>query len=37
MSAGYQIKEQGQLHYLTLQVMDWIDWIAPLVYRENFI
>lgn len=25
MSTGYQIKDQGELYYLTFQVVDWVD------------
>jgi hypothetical protein len=25
MSTGYQIKDQQALHYLTMQIVDWID------------
>ena len=34
MSTGYQIKEQEALHYLTLQVVDWIDIFTRQVYRD---
>ena len=32
MTTGYQIKEQDQLHFVTLQVVDWID----VFTRENY-
>ncbi len=25
MSTGYQIKEQNKLHFVTLQVVEWVD------------
>ena len=34
MSTGYQIKDQEALHYLTLQIVDWIDIFTRKVYRD---
>ena len=34
MTTGYQIKEQTGLHYLTFQVVDWIDVFTRQIYRE---
>jgi REP element-mobilizing transposase RayT len=34
MSTGYQIKEQGELHYLTFQVVNWVDLFTRPVYRD---
>ena len=34
MSTGYQIKDQEALHYLTLQIVDWIDLFSRKVYRD---
>lgn len=37
MTTGYQIKEQDQLYYITLQVVDWIDIFTKEVYRKIII
>ncbi|HNW97085.1 MAG TPA: transposase [Bacteroidales bacterium] len=37
MTTGYQIKEQAGLHYLTFQVVDWIDIFTRQVYRDIVI
>jgi len=34
MSTGYQIKDQEALHYLTMQVVDWIDIFTRKAYRD---
>ena len=34
MTTGYQIKDQEALHYLTLQVVDWIDIFTRKSYRD---
>ncbi len=34
MSTGYQIQDQTALHYLTIQVVDWIDVFTRQVYRD---
>ena len=34
MTTGYQIKEQTGLHYLTFQVVDWIDVFTRQIYSE---
>ena len=34
MSTGYQIKDQQALHYLTIQVVDWIDVFTRQKYRD---
>jgi REP element-mobilizing transposase RayT len=37
MTTGYQIQEQHLLHYLTFQVVDWIDVFSRPLYRDIFI
>lgn len=37
MSTGYQIKDQQALHYLTIQVVDWIDVFTRKAYRDIII
>jgi hypothetical protein len=32
MSAGYQIKDQKGLYYLTFQIVDWIETFTYQVY-----
>ena len=34
MSTGYQIQNQSALHYLTFQVVDWIDVFTRQIYRN---
>jgi len=34
MPTGYQIKEQNALHYITLQVVYWVDIFTRHVYRD---
>jgi REP element-mobilizing transposase RayT len=34
MTTGYQIKDQSGLHYLTFQVVDWIDIFTRQIYRD---
>jgi REP element-mobilizing transposase RayT len=34
MSTGYQIQDQSALHYLTIQVVDWIDVFTRQAYRD---
>ncbi len=34
MSTGYQIKDQSALHYMTIQVVDWIDVFTRQSYRD---
>ena len=34
MSTGYQIRDQPALHYLTIQVADWIDVFTMQIYRN---
>ncbi len=34
MSTGYQIKEQDGLHFLTFQVVSWVDIFSRSVYRD---
>jgi REP element-mobilizing transposase RayT len=34
MSIGYQIKEQDELHYVTFQIVRWIDIFTRKVYRD---
>jgi REP element-mobilizing transposase RayT len=37
MPTGYQIKEQDKLHYLTLQVVGWVDIFTRQKYRDTII
>ena len=37
MSTGYQIKDQNALHYMTLQVVYWIDIFTRKIYRDIVI
>ncbi len=37
MSTGYQIRDQSALHYLTIQVVDWIDVFTRQAYRDIVI
>jgi REP element-mobilizing transposase RayT len=37
MSTGYQIKEQEALHYLTIQIVKWIDVFTRKAYRDIVI
>lgn len=37
MPTGYQIKNQEGCHYLTLQVVDWIDVFSRKIYRDILI
>jgi hypothetical protein len=37
MSTGYQINDQEGMHYLTFQVVDWIDIFTRKVYKDIFI
>jgi REP element-mobilizing transposase RayT len=37
MSTGYQIKDQRALHFLTFQIVDWIDIFTRKVYRDILI
>ena len=37
MSTGYQIKDQSAAHYLTFQVVFWIDLFTRQVYRDIII
>ncbi len=34
MSSGCQIREQNELHYLTFQVVEWVDIFSRRVYRD---
>ena len=34
MSTGYQIKEQEELHYVTFQIVRWVDIFTRQVYRD---
>ncbi len=34
MSTGYKIVEQDALHYVTFQVVKWIDVFTRKVYRD---
>ena len=37
MPTGYQIKEQDVLHYITLQVVYWVDVFTRKAYRDIII
>lgn len=37
MSTGYQIKDQNALHFLTFQVVDWIDIFSRKIYKDIII
>ena len=37
MSTGYKIVEQDALHYVTFQVVKWIDIFTRKVYRDIVI
>ena len=37
MPTGYQIAEQDQLHYVTLQVVEWVDIFTRKIYRDILI
>ncbi len=37
MSTGYQIIEQDEIHYLTFQVIKWVDIFTRKVYRDIVI
>ena len=37
MTTGYQIKEQDQLHFVTLQVVEWVDIFSREPYRKIII
>ncbi len=34
MSTGYQIVEQDSLHYVTFQVVEWVDIFSRKIYRD---
>jgi putative transposase len=37
MPTGYQIKEQDKLHFVTLQVVEWVDIFTSQKYRDIII
>jgi putative transposase len=37
MSTGYQIIEQDEIHYLTFQVVKWVDVFTRKIYRDILI
>ena len=37
MTTGYQIKEQDKLHFVTLQVVEWIDIFSREIYRKIIV
>jgi len=37
MSTGYTISEQDELHYVTFQIVRWIDIFTRQVYRDIVI
>ena len=34
---GYQIMEQSKIHYMTFQVVYWIDVFSRKIYRDLFL
>lgn len=34
MSTGYKIVDQGALHYVTFQIVNWVDLFTRQVYRD---
>jgi len=37
MSTGYKIVEQDEIHFLTFQIVKWIDLFSRQVYRDIVI
>ena len=37
MSTGYQISEQNEVHYVTFQIVKWVDIFTRQVYRDIII
>lgn len=37
MSTGYQIKDQEALHFMTFQIVDWVDVFTRKVYKDIII
>ena len=37
MSTGYQIVEQDEIHYITFQVVKWVDVFTLKIYRDIVI
>jgi REP element-mobilizing transposase RayT len=37
MSTGYQIKDQEALHFLTFQIVDWVDIFTRKIYKDIII
>jgi len=37
MSTGYQIKDQIALHFLTFQIVDWVDIFTRKIYKDIMI
>ncbi|KAA6302577.1 MAG: hypothetical protein EZS26_001084 [Candidatus Ordinivivax streblomastigis] len=37
MSTGYQISEQDELHYVTFQIVRWVDLFTRQIYRDIVI
>jgi REP element-mobilizing transposase RayT len=37
MSTGYQIKDQDALHFLTFQIVDWVDIFTRKIYKDIII
>ncbi len=37
MTTGYQIKEQDKLHYITIQVVEWVDVYSREIYRKIIV
>ena len=37
MSTGYKIVEQNEIHFLTFQIVRWIDLFSRQVYRDIVI
>jgi REP element-mobilizing transposase RayT len=37
MSTGYQIKDQEALHFMTFQIVDWVDIFTRKIYKDIII
>ncbi|GHT49095.1 hypothetical protein AGMMS49982_01790 [Bacteroidia bacterium] len=37
MSTGYKISEQDELHYVTFQIVRWVDLFTRQIYRDIVI
>ena len=34
MSTGYHIEQQDELHYMTFQIVKWVDVFTRKIYRD---